>query len=139
MTANTSTFLTETGPNNNYSFLDPGSASAGAAASDSVPFVGGLTAHAGGGQGSATLLALGYNRFTTVATASDSAILPANAVAGDVVYVSNTNATKTMNVFPPVGGTIAGLGVNAALTALNNKVTMFVAASALTWDVFVSA
>lgn len=79
----------------------------------------GLTALAGGGQTGATLLSLGMNRFTTVATAGDSALLPTYA-GGLVIMVVNATATS-MNIFPPTGGTINALSANAAYALAAGK------------------
>ncbi len=62
----------------------------------------GLTAHAGGGQGSATAITTSIARFTTVATLGDSAQLPA-AAAGLGVTVINAGVAA-MNVYPVNGG-----------------------------------
>ena len=56
-----------------------------------------ITAHAGGGQASATPLTGAVNRIATVATAADSVKLPAS-VAGMVVYASN-DAANAAQVF----------------------------------------
>ena len=69
--------------------------------------VNGLTALAGGGQTGATPLIEGVNRFTTVTTTGDSAILPL-AVPGNRVTVINAGA-NSMNVFPAVGQSINAL------------------------------
>lgn len=68
-----------------------------------------LTAFAGGGQASATLMGYGANNVTVVATAADSVKLPP-AIAGKVVFVRNATATS-MQVFG--GGTST---INAAAT-----------------------
>src|SRR5262249_51571665 len=53
-----------------------------------------LTAHAGGGQGSALALTASINRVTTVATAADSVKLPA-ALAGQSIVVINAAAANS--------------------------------------------
>ena len=58
-----------------------------------VTALNGITAHAGGGQGSATPLPAAINRLTTVATAGDSVVLPA-AAPGLQVMVVNSTATS---------------------------------------------
>lgn len=57
-----------------------------------------ITAHAGGGQASATALTSTINRVSTVATAADSVKLPASA-AGLYVMLVNGAATNSMQVF----------------------------------------
>ena len=69
-----------------------------------------MTAFSGGGQGSATQITKKVNRFTTVAAPADSAKLPV-AVPGMSVYVENSGVSA-MDLYPAVGGVIAGLGVN---------------------------
>ncbi len=59
--------------------------------------VDGLTAHAGGGQGSALVMTGVVNRFSVVATAADSGRLPA-MTAGMIVMVINDGA-NSMQVF----------------------------------------
>ncbi len=56
------------------------------------------TAHAGGGQASATQLGMGLNVVTVVATAADSVKLPP-AFAGALVAVVNADSTDSMTVF----------------------------------------
>jgi len=98
-----------------------------------------LTARAGGGQGSATPINTMQARFTTVATAADSAILPAN-VAGLQIAVFNAAAANAMNVFPPTGGQINALGVNAAFSLAAGKNAMFACLNAGgSWHAILSA
>ena len=73
----------------------------------------GLTALAGGGQTGATLVSNAFNRFTTVATAADSAILP-SAQPGMETTVTNAAAANSMNLFPAVGDSINAGAANAA-------------------------
>ena len=103
----------------------------------------GLTAFAGGGQGSATLLNSAVNRFTTVASAGDSAKLPfcgANTSPngavlgpGSQVWVINTTATS-MNVFPNTGDAINALAANTAIAVATVTGKLFVCATAGTWQ-----
>lgn len=57
-----------------------------------------ITAGAGGGQSNAVALTTAINNITTVTTAADSVKLPA-AVAGLVVFVTNSAASNPMQVF----------------------------------------
>lgn len=82
---------------------------------DGSGFANNVVAFAGGGQASAVVVAFGVTFVTTVGTAGDSVKLPDNAgAASAVIEVWNTTATS-MNLFPPVGGTINGGGLNAAI------------------------
>lgn len=82
----------------------------------------GLTAKAGGGQTSATQLALGINEVSVVATAADSVQLPA-CVPGTMVFVVNNDASDSMTVYGQVGrtdtinGTAGATGVAQAAAA----------------------
>lgn len=92
-----------------------------------------LTAHAGGGQGSALQLAKGINRVTTVTTAADSVKLPA-AVAGMDVVVVNAAAANAMDVFPASGESINALSANTAISVAANKVIIFYCAVTGIWN-----
>lgn len=99
--------------------------------------VNGLTAHAGGGQASATALTAAVNVVGTVATAADSVKLPA-AKKGATMIVVNASA-NSMNVFPATGETIDGAAVNTAKAVAGGKSTMFVCAVDGAWRSFVGA
>ena len=100
-----------------------------------------ITAFAGGGQASATLLDSAYNRVTTVATAADSVKLPscqtgANPTAntlGVMVYVTNADSTDSMNVFPQTGQAINALSANAAYAMAAGKTSAFLCGTAGVW------
>jgi len=66
-----------------------------------------ITAHAGGGQASATALTTTINHVTTVVSAGDSVALPL-AVAGSIVLVTN-KAGQPMQVFGSGTDTINGV------------------------------
>ena len=102
-------------------------------------YVNGLTAHAGGGQASATALTAMINRVTTVASANDSVVLPATTIPGLVIYVANAAASNSMNVFPVSGDAINALGANAAFAIAANKTATFVCANAGQWHAILSA
>lgn len=77
-----------------------------------------LTAHAGGGQASATPITQALVQFSTVASAGDSAVLPP-AKPGMIITVINTIATS-MNVFPASqaqGGVTGGDSMNGTQNA----------------------
>lgn len=100
--------------------------------------VSGLTAHAGGGQGSATALPAAINRVTTVASAADSVVLPASA-PGLQIMVVNATATNSMNVFPASGDAINALSANAAFAVAATKVATFYCTNAGQWHTILTA
>jgi hypothetical protein len=100
--------------------------------------VSGLTAFAGGGQGSAVLLARTINRVTTVGTAADSVKLPP-AKAGMTVIVINAAAANAMNLFPATGEVINALAANTAISVVANKTMMCVCAVAGVWNTLLTA
>jgi hypothetical protein len=85
---------------------------------------------AGTVQGDATALAAQLNVITT-AGANTGVILPA---AGPI-WVRNSGA-NTLKVYPPVGGAINGLGVNAAATLAVNGSVMLETDSGGQWYTF---
>jgi hypothetical protein len=96
-----------------------------------------VTATAGGGQASALLINSSITRVGTVATAGDSVILPA-AQAGREHIVINS-AANSMNVFPPVGGSINALAVNTAYAVAGGKTCTFFVADNGVWYANLSA
>lgn len=90
-----------------------------------------LTAHAGGGQANGTPLISGFNTFTVVATAADSATLPVDS-EGQTVQVTNTSA-NSMNVYPASGGTINALSANTALAVAAGSTTTFYGTGTNAW------
>ena len=103
-----------------------------------VTAVDALTAKAGGGQAGATLCAAVINRFTTVATAGDSGILPA-AKAGMQITVTNAHATNSMNLFPASGEQINQAGANTAFALAAGKTASFTSAANGAWHAVLSA
>lgn len=67
-----------------------------------------ITAHAGGGQASATQMGYGVNVVTVVATAADSVKLPP-AFPGAFVFVRNADAADSVTVFGFGTDTIDGV------------------------------
>lgn len=98
----------------------------------------GITAFAGGGQGSAVALTSTINRITTVATGNDSVRLPA-ATAGRIVFVQNAAASNSANVFPATGEVINALSANAAFALASNKAAVFFCAVNGTWTSILTA
>jgi len=91
----------------------------------------GITAFAGGGQGSAVALTSEYNTIGVCATAGDSVKLPTPAV-GKLVTVFNGGAAD-LAVFPVTGGTIGGLSANASITLPSQAVKYFLGVSGTAW------
>jgi hypothetical protein len=96
-----------------------------------------MTAHAGGGQGSATAISTVMSRFTTVATAGDSSVLPASK-PGMTLTVINAGAAS-MNVFPATGEQINALGANGAFAVAAGKTCQFYCTVAGQWHTLLSA
>jgi hypothetical protein len=90
----------------------------------------GITAHAGGGQASATQIAAMMNNITTVATTNDSVVLPASAV-GLQITVAN-NGTQTAAIFCPVGSTMNGVA-NGSVTLAAGSVGIYFCVAPLVW------
>jgi hypothetical protein len=98
----------------------------------------GITAFAGGGQGSAVALVSSINRVTVVASAADSVKLMA-AVPGLEVTVINAAASNAMNLFPATGDAINALSANTAFSIVAGKTALLVCAVAGTWHLVLSA
>ena len=97
----------------------------------------GLTAKAGGGQSGATALTGNINKVTTVASANDSALLPAG-VGGRRVSVRNGSA-NSMNVFPQTGESINEGAANAAFAVTAGKTAIFECVATGLWNATLSA
>jgi hypothetical protein len=97
-----------------------------------------LTAHSGGGQGSALALTVAMNRITTVAASGDSVKLPA-AAAGEQVVVVNAAASNAMDCFPTSGDAINALSANTALSIAADSTVLFCCIVAGTWNAIVTA
>lgn len=98
----------------------------------------GITAHSGGGQGSATPLVAMINRITTVAAAGDSVVLPTSA-PGLMVMVVNATATNAANVFPLGTDAINALGASAAFSLAAGKTAEFYCTNTGQWHSILSA
>lgn len=99
--------------------------------------VSGLTAHAGGGQGSATPLPAMINRVTTVASIADSVVLPASQ-PGLQIMVVNAGA-NSMNVFPLGTDQINALGASTAFAVAATKVCEFYCTNSGQWHSLLTA
>ena len=98
----------------------------------------GITAFAGGGQGSATQLTAQVCVVTTVATAADSVKLLA-AVKGLQQIVFNRDSADSMNVFPASGDAIDGLAADTAVAIAAGKSRIFCAVDTTNWHSHLSA
>jgi hypothetical protein len=105
---------------------------------NALSFANTLTAHSGGGQGSALALTKQINQITTVAASGDSVLLP-TAVAGLSIIVINANATNPMDCFPFSGQSINALSANTALSIAANKTVIFFCSINGTWNSIVTA
>lgn len=96
----------------------------------------GITAHAGGGQGSATALSSSFNIVSTVATTGDSCKLDA-ATVGKVREVANFGAND-LDLFPASGEFLKNYTtvptVNAAVSIAPGNSIRFVCYTAGTWQ-----
>lgn len=102
-------------------------------------YTNGITAFAGGGQGSAVPLTSMLNRITTVGSANDSVKLPPTTQPGLVIYVANAAAANSLNVFPATGDAINALAVNTAFAIAANKTATFISCVTGTWQAVLSA
>ena len=99
----------------------------------------GLTAHAGGGQASAFLCPALINRFTTVATAGDSAKLPpSQGITGATIVTINAGASA-MQVFGFGTDTINGVASGTGVSVAAGKTAAFFTTLAGTWHMQLSA
>jgi len=96
-----------------------------------LPFTDAITAHAGGGQGSATALTSILNRVTTVTTAGDSIKLPAS-VAGLQVTVINSGA-NSMQVFGAGTDTINDVATATGVAQMANSTVVYTSTVAGKW------
>jgi hypothetical protein len=107
-----------------------------------------MTARAGGAQLGATQITTTYSRFTVVASAGDSAVLP-GAGPGLEYVVKNATATNSMNVFPaaasqggrpgdgpniPAGDSINALANNTAFALAPGKSVRFFCVAPSVWE-----
>lgn len=92
-----------------------------------------ITAHASGGQASATALTNQVNRVTTVATAADSVVLPTSAV-GLVIFVINAGA-NSLQLFGVSPDTINGVATGTGVPLPAGAVAMAMCTTAGAWTV----
>ena len=89
-----------------------------------------ITAHAGGGRGSASALQYGWNRISVCATNADSVVLPA-AVAGASVVVINDGAANAQ-IFGAASDTVDGVtgSTGVVITAAKRDILFCLTAGA---------
>ena len=102
----------------------------------------GIVALAGGGLSASTpVLVIGTNLVKTVASASDSVVLP-SGTAGSIVLVRN-NGANSMQVFAQGSDTINGTAGATGISVANAKTVLFAAvddvAGVTTWVSLLSA
>lgn len=90
-----------------------------------------LTAHAGGGQGSALALTAQTNRITTVATAGDSVALPPS-VPGLEITVVNSGANP-MQVYGSGTDTINDVATATGVPQMQNSICIYACSVAGKW------
>ena len=93
----------------------------------------GITAHAGGGQGSATAIAYGLNRITTVATQGESVVLPASAVGMQVTI--NNRGANPCQVYGAGTDTINGIAYGTGISHGINVIATYACSVAGNWEV----
>lgn len=93
----------------------------------------GITAHAGGGQGSAYQITKRFSSVGTVATALDSVKLPTGATSKAVII--RNSAANAVNIFPQSGAFISKLGLNTALTLPQYCIAFFTCTDGTNWEV----
>lgn len=98
----------------------------------------GLTALAGGAQAGTSVANYQINRFTTVASANDSAQLPP-AKAGRCRIVINAAAANALAVFPATGEAINAIAADSAFSVAANKTAIFFCAVDGTWNSVLTA
>jgi hypothetical protein len=86
----------------------------------------GVTAGATQSQAGATAITGAYATVTTVTTANDGVILPADRVKGDKVVIANLAAANSLRIYPNVGGTINKGTANQKIDVAVNKVVEFI-------------
>jgi len=91
----------------------------------------GITAFAGGGQGSATALTKQNNVITVCASDNDSVKLP-SATAGQVIRVLNFQGSKNLSVYPSSGESINGV-TNTSYTVEPRRLIEFICHTAQAW------
>jgi hypothetical protein len=88
----------------------------------------GVTAQAGGGQTSATLLEYGYNTVTVVATNADSVKLPPS-YAGAMVIIANDDAAQSTTVYGSGIDTVNNVATATGVSLAAGKTCIYIASA----------
>lgn len=99
-------------------------------------FVKGVTAHAGGGQGSATVLPGTFSRVDTVATGADSVAAPVLATVGAQFWGRNASA-NSMQLFGQGTDTINGVATGTGVAVAAGKCFHGFCVEAGKWELMV--
>lgn len=91
-----------------------------------------ITAHAGGGRGSAVALQYGWNRVSVCATNADSVVLPAAVATGMVVLVNDGAANA--QVFGNGTDTVDGVAGSTGVVITAAKRDIFFCLTAGAWQ-----
>lgn len=91
-----------------------------------------VVAHAGGGQGSATQLMIGFTEITAVATVGDSIKLPSAAINKAVIL--KNDGVNYADVFPFSGDTINDGSANAAIRIYPGQTIGFYGINTINWE-----
>ena len=100
------------------------------------PVLGGITAHAGGGQANATQINIGFNSVSTVATTGDSVKLPDNVLSQTVVVFNG--GANSLNLFPFLGDSINLQAVNTSIAVPSGSTASCYGVGVTQWSVSVS-
>lgn len=92
----------------------------------------GITAHAGGGQGSATPLTKTINRVTTVASANDSCALAASSATNVMQIVINSGA-NSLQLFGTGSDTINGAASGTGVALAAGKIGIYLSVTPGAW------
>lgn len=138
ITPTTSTITNATGPAsslilgpNQFAFIQSDGTNYQALIGDTNSAANNLTAHAGGGQGSALQLTARMSRVSTVTTSADSVKLIAS-YPGAWTVLTNSGANP-MQVFGAGTDTINGVATGTGVSQLAGQTTLYWASAAGTW------
>lgn len=96
-----------------------------------APAANALTAHAGGGQGSALPLTYEINNVTTVATAGDSVALPTSVAGMEVIIIND--AANSMQVFGAGTDTVDDVATATGVAQIGKSVVLYTCPVAGKW------
>lgn len=90
-----------------------------------------ITAHAGGGQASATPITTQTSRVTTVATSGDSVVLPASAAGLELIVINH--GANPMQVFGLGADAIDDVAAATGVSQMPNSVVIYTCVTAGNW------